>query len=111
MISSAEQFVRLRESLDPFEYNQAARDISTDEIWFDVISRFPDMTFWVAVNKTISENVIRFLAENNDERVRCAIAMKRKTPIDILLNLMSDHSYMVRSEAMKNPKLFKKEKS
>lgn len=111
MISSAEHFVCLRESLDPVEYNQAARDSSTDEVWFDVISKFPDMTYWVAVNKTISENVIRFLSKNNDDRVRCAIAMKRKTPIDVLFDLMSDHSDLVKTAAYKNPKFFEKEKS
>lgn len=53
MIESADEFVRLRTSADPAEYQRAARDDATERTWRDVIARFPEMRFWVAQNKTV----------------------------------------------------------
>jgi hypothetical protein len=43
VIQSAEEFVALRTSSDPKEYWRAAHEPTDDEVWFDVIDRFPDM--------------------------------------------------------------------
>jgi hypothetical protein len=40
MIASAEEFVALRTSEDPEEYNRAAHDEAPEEVWWDVIRRF-----------------------------------------------------------------------
>ncbi len=77
MIGSAEEFVRLRTSDDPAEYNRAARDQATESTWRDVIERFPDMRFWVAHNKTVPLSVLEILRQDPDDRVRDMVTSKR----------------------------------
>ncbi|MET8522732.1 hypothetical protein [Nocardioides sp. NPDC004968] len=77
MIDSAEQFVRLRTSDDPADYNRAARDEASETTWRDVIERFPDMCFWVAQNKTVPLSVLEVLRHDPDEKVRHMVMTKR----------------------------------
>ncbi|MGH3738668.1 MAG: hypothetical protein ACRDT6_24145 [Micromonosporaceae bacterium] len=77
MIDSAEEFVRLRTSEYPAEYNRAAQDEAAESTWRDVIERFPDMRFWVAQNKTVPLSVLEMLRHDPDERVRDMVTSKR----------------------------------
>jgi hypothetical protein len=104
MITSAEEFVRLRSSQDPEEYRLAAWGEATDEIWLEVIENFPDYAEWVAHNKSISLNIVKVLATHPDWRVRSRIAEKRKTPPDILWELAKDANETVRSCVVNNAK-------
>lgn len=77
VIYSAEEFVRLRTSEDPSEYNRAAHDEATESTWRDVIERFPGMRFWVAQNKTVPLSVLEILRHDHDENVRLMVTSKR----------------------------------
>lgn len=77
VIESAEEFVRLRTSEDPAEYNKAARDEASESTWRDVIERYPDMRFWVAQNKTVPLTVLEVLRHDPDEQVRDMVTSKR----------------------------------
>lgn len=77
VIESAEEFVRLRTSDDPAEYNRAAQEQATESTWHDVIERFPDMRFWVAQNKTVPLSVLEILRQDPDDRVRHLVTSKR----------------------------------
>jgi hypothetical protein len=77
VIESAEEFVRLRTSEDPSEYNRAAHDEATIETWREIIGRFPDMRFWVAHNKTLPLVILEELRRDPDERVRSMVRAKR----------------------------------
>lgn len=77
VIDSADEFVRLRTSDDPADYNRAARDEASESTWRDVIERFPDMRFWVAQNKTVPLSVLEVLRHDADERVRHMVRSKR----------------------------------
>ena len=46
MITSAEQFVYLRESEDRSEYHRAAHEEAPLDVWLDVITRYPEMQQW-----------------------------------------------------------------
>jgi len=105
MIESAEEFVRLRTSTVMEEYNRAAHDSAPDEVWYDVIERYPDMWFWVAHNKSISEAVIRRLFNTGDCKVLSFLAMKRKTPGDLLLQLCYTGDQWIRFTLARHPKL------
>ena len=48
MIQTAEEFVELRSSEDPELYGRAANEPASEEVWLDVIQRYPEMKFWVA---------------------------------------------------------------
>lgn len=62
MIRSAEEFVRLRKSDQREEYERAANDSASIEVWRDVISLYPDMHRWVAHNKTVPIEILAILA-------------------------------------------------
>jgi hypothetical protein len=98
MINSAEEFVRLRTSEDRAEYEKAAYDSATLEVWHEVLSRYPDMRKWVAVNKTVPLEVLSILARDEDVDVRWMVAMKRKLSAELfdLLSRDSDETVRVR---------------
>lgn len=76
VIESAEEFVRLRTSEDPDEYERAAYDGASEDTWRDVVARFPDMRFWVAQNKTVPLSILELLRHDPDERVRSMVRAK-----------------------------------
>lgn len=104
MIGSAEEFVRLRTSEDPAEYERAAAEEAAEATWLDVIERFPQMREWVAQNKTIPESVIRRLFAVGDARARLVLAYKRRTPPDLLAALARDADDSVRLAVAHHPK-------
>jgi hypothetical protein len=77
VIDSADEFVQLRTSEDPAEYDRAATEEAAEQTWLDVIERFPEMRFWVAQNKTVPLSVLDVLRHDSDERVRHMVTSKR----------------------------------
>lgn len=104
MIESAEEFVRLRCSTEPSEYQRAAWEAASEEVWLEVIHAFPHMKFWVAHNKRLPETILRLLATVPEEKVRSMIAMKRASPPDVLEHLAQDESSSVRHSVTMNAK-------
>ena len=104
MIQSAEEFVELRTSENPELYTRAAQETAPEEVWLDVITRFPEMRVWVAHNKTIQTAILKILATDSDWRVRHMVASKRKTEPVILEQLAKDIDEGVRLAVAKNPK-------
>lgn len=96
MITSAEEFVRLRTSDDLAEQKRAAWAEAPEGIWLDVIARFPEMRGWVAHNKMVPVNVLSVLATDVDCRVRCAVARKRKLSLELFALLARDEDALVR---------------
>ena len=103
-ISSAEEFVRLRSSEILEEYVSAAWAKASDEVWLEVIEKYPDYVRLVAHNKSISLEIIRVLAVHPDDSVRSFIARKRKTPPEILWMLAKDQIDSVRASVAYNAK-------
>jgi hypothetical protein len=104
MIESAEQFVALRTSDKPEEYRRAAHDEATEEVWLDVIRRFPDMKKWVAHNKTVPLSILDLLSRDPNSDVRWWVAEKRKAGADILGRLADDPDEGVRHRVACNAK-------
>jgi hypothetical protein len=104
MIESAEEFIQLRGSGDPAEYGRAAHDQASDDVWLDVIRRFPEYRFWVAHNKTVPVSILRILAADSDERVRGMVARKRKLPSELVVFLARDSSESVRAATARHRK-------
>jgi hypothetical protein len=102
MISTPEEFVRLRTSDDMAEQRAAARLEATVDTWIQIIERYPDMRFWVAQNKTVPIAVLQVLASDSDDRVRFMVAMKRKLPTGLLHEMASDEDEGVRSQVARN---------
>jgi hypothetical protein len=77
---------------------------ASDEVWLEVIQKYPDYVRWVAHNKSISLEIIRILAVHPDDNVRFSIAAKRKTPPEILWLLAKDQDDSVRQRVVNNAK-------
>jgi hypothetical protein len=115
MISSANEFAKLRSSQVKEEYDRAAHEEASLEVWQDVIENYPELRKWVAHNKTVpleilqelckfdvevrffvaskrklSQELFRLLSADPDSTVRQQIASNKKTPIDILEKLSTD---------------------
>jgi hypothetical protein len=103
-ISSAEEFVRLRSSEIPEEYHLASWGEASDEVWLEIIQKYPYYARWVAHNKSISLEIIRVLAVHPDDSVRFFVAAKRKSPPDILWLLAKDKVDSVRARVAFNAK-------
>lgn len=104
MITSADEFYRLRTSDDMLEYQRAAHDDAPLAVWEEVIARYPEMKFWVAQNKTIPIVILEALAGDVDVRVRSMVASKRKLPEQLQLRLAIDPSESVRERLAYNAK-------
>jgi hypothetical protein len=104
VITTAEEFVRLRESDQPDEYQRAAHEEAPAEVWQDVISRYPHMRRWVAHNKTVPIEVLEILAKDSDPAVRSTVAMKRKLTAALQWLLAADPDEGVRERLANNAK-------
>lgn len=120
MITSAEEFLRLRSSDDLEEQDRASWEEADISVWYEVLKQYPDtgeqeapngpipegawIRKWVAHNKKLPEAIIRILAKDSSWRVRNTIAMKRKTPPDVLKDLSTDPDEGIRHSVAFNKK-------
>ena len=104
MISSADEFCRLRTSSKPEEYERAARDSADEAVWLNIIERYADMRVWVAQNKTVPLSILKLLATDEDERVRSMVAGKRKLDEETFALLAQDPNAGVRHRIACNAK-------
>ena len=102
MIESAREFVRLRTSEIPSEYNRAASEPATLDVWLDVIRDYPEMTSWVVHNKTVPLEVLALMAQSRDPRLRRDVAMKRKLSPSLFALLGADEDETVRATIARN---------
>lgn len=77
MIRNADEFVTLRDNNAKSEYDRAAQDEASIEVWIEVIERYPEYRKWVAHNKTVPLEILVKLCEYNTD-VRTFVAMKRR---------------------------------
>ena len=103
MIHQAEYYIALLASDDVYE--PSPYEEATEEVWLDIVARFPEARNALAHNKTTSEAVIRALYAVGDEDVRSSLARVRRTPPDLLLRMASDPSSMVAAVLSHHPKL------
>jgi len=104
LITSAEEFVRLRTSDLPEEYSLAAEDEAPTTVWFEVISRFPEMREWVVHNKTVPVEILEVLARDDSASVRATVADKRKLSPELFDLLARDNDELVRNRIAYNKK-------
>ena len=104
MIKSAEEFISLRTSELPNEYMRAAHEDAPVDVWLDVISKFPEMREWVALNKFVPLSILEILALDTNEDVRFAVAMKRRLSPELFELLSRDKSEIVRHRIVWNRK-------
>lgn len=104
MILSAEEFVNLRRSDDPEEYERAVSEEASEHVWIGVITNYPEMRVWVAENKSVPLSILNILSDDSDPNVRFAVASKRKLDRALFDKLSRDESESVRQRIAYNNK-------
>ena len=104
VIRSADEFAQLRTSEVPDEQHRATHDQASEQVWLDVIERFPDLRDWVALNKTVPLSILELLSNDKDARVRSVVADKRKLSPALRQKLSQDRDASVRERIACNPK-------
>jgi hypothetical protein len=102
MIKSADEFIHLRTSGDPAEYNRSAHDEAPIEVWREIIVHRPDFRSWVAHNKTVPVEILAILAHDPSAEVRHCVAMKNKLPRELMIELADDVDQTVRQRIAHN---------
>lgn len=103
MINSAEEFWRLFHSSKP-EDRLRLKEPAADDIWLDVVRRYPEMEVEVIKNHTISGVVLEALARSRDPDIRFEVAMKRRNTRRAFELLAEDDDASVRHRVACNPK-------
>ncbi|MCU6243899.1 hypothetical protein [Enterobacter asburiae] len=102
MIESTEEFVRLRNSDIPSEYNRSANEEAPISVWLDLINEYPEMRVWVARNRTIPKKIVDMLSKDPDPFVRDAICSKYPLDIELYVLFSKDMDEGVRSRLTYN---------
>jgi len=109
VIESADEYERLRKSLDHKESERCIYDTAPLDVWFEVIRRWsgPETKTksWVIHNKTIPLEVLAYLANDEDRDVREDVASKRKLSLPLFEKLSRDINKYVRRAIAGNPKV------
>jgi hypothetical protein len=104
MITSAEEFARLRQSDDLTEQHRASHEAASEAVWLDVIRIYPKLRKWVVHNKTVPLSILRLLASDDDRHVRWNVATKRKLDHALFEALSGDPDEGVRRAIANNAK-------
>lgn len=104
MINSAEEFIHLINSSIEADKSRAIIEEAGDSVWLDVISEYPDYEIFILQNLTIKPNLIKFLSNSKNWRIRHGIAKKRKSGTEILIHLSNDEHPIVRQAIASNQK-------
>lgn len=105
MIKNSAEFVSLRSSEIPDEYNRAATEEAPLDVWMDLIENYDDMRVWVARNKSIPKEIISILSRDKNPIVRDAISSKYPLDFDIYLQLSKDPDDGIRVRLTYNKKI------
>lgn len=96
MITSADEFIKLRTSELIEDQHRATHDHAELAIWNEIIDKYPEYKEWVIHNKTIQVEILEKLAADPNPKVRIAVARKRKINAKIFDLLSADKSEEVR---------------
>lgn len=102
MIKNADEFIRLRKSKDPEEYDRTNHEFVPDEICLEVIAKDPEMKEYIADNPSISLNIIRYLANDVDVSIRWRIAQNLNLTRDLFEHFTKDPDESVRHRLVYN---------
>lgn len=103
-IASVEEFIRLRRSENPAEYDRSARAALPLTVWWQLIREHPEMRFWAAHNRTCPPEILAELIKDADWRVRVRVLGRRSCPPELLEQLADDPHDAVRNTVPTHPR-------
>ncbi|WP_055590818.1 hypothetical protein [Peterkaempfera griseoplana] len=95
-ITSVEEFIRLRLSEDPAEYDRSAWAAMPLPVWWELVRNHPEMRFWAAHNRTAPVEILAELIRDADWRVRSRVLSKNAGPPELLEQSVDDPHDAVR---------------
>jgi hypothetical protein len=104
MIQSPQEFIALSDSEHPDNQHRARYEDAPEEVWFEIVEKYPDYIRAVIWNKTVPLNILRCIAKSPDAKIRCDVAMKRKLDDALFEMLSQDPDDSVRAQIVSNPK-------
>ena len=104
MIDSAEEFITLTESENLNDQHRARHENAPEEVWFEVLEKYPEYVRSVIWNKTVPLSILHFLSTSPDTSVRYDLAMKRKLDEGLFEMLSKDPDDSVRHRIACNKK-------
>jgi hypothetical protein len=104
VIPGADEFKRYSQSEDVDEFSKIY-DSASDEVWFEVLSTYRELSRYVVLNHTISIKILDFLSMSENRGVRWEVATKRKISRIIFERLARDEDSSVRQRIACNPKV------
>ncbi len=105
MITSAEEFEKLRCSDNMADQDRATWEEASVEIWLDVIERYSHLKSWVIHNKKVPHKILEILSDDNDSTIRGFVAHKGSAGLELLWKMYKDESSSVRSGVIANRKV------
>ena len=102
MINTTSEFIKLRNSDIPAEYNRTGIEEAPIDVWMELIENHPDMKVWVARNKSIPMEIINILSLDNDPVIRDAISSKYPLDIEIYQLFSKDADEGIRAKLTYN---------
>jgi len=88
-IKSADEYKICAQSDDENEFAKI-NDEAADEVWVDILSKYPELSRLVVANSTISLNILSHLSRDGDWMARCDVATKRRISREIFERLAYD---------------------
>lgn len=77
---------------------------ASEDVWYEILSKRPDLSADIAMNKCLPSNIIDLLIDNPTERVRSIVAMKRSLTVNQFFKLGVDPAETVRARIACNKK-------
>jgi hypothetical protein len=107
VIKSITEYMALLESDDIYVRGQVIDEEVSENVLMHLIDNYPDLKVLVIRNKAVPERVLTSLVDDQDVRVRRAVAKKRKLPMLHLEKLAHDADDGVRREVAHHTKITK----
>ncbi|MDR1311558.1 MAG: hypothetical protein LBK01_06785 [Burkholderiaceae bacterium] len=104
MISSAKEFIHLRDSTVKEEYDRSAYEEAPLKVWKEVLEKYSDYARWVVHNKTVPLEILEILSFSEDVDIRWEVATKRKLSPELFERLSKDRETTVRVRIAVNRK-------
>jgi len=103
IIDNAEAFERLVAELPVDVARIKSVAAARQQVWWDVLERYPHLAVWVAGNRSASVEVLAHLAVHGDMQTRLAVASAAGLSEEAMLQLAHDHDDLVRMRVACNP--------
>ena len=107
MIDNIREFVKICNSDTPEDRKRIKTDIISEDVLFDALKHFPELTLFVIQSNSVTLKILETLSKNPDSDIRWWVATKRKLSPELIEILSTDEDESVRQRIAHNAKTSK----